>query len=66
MFGPISNGVLAEIKIAQELGKNVRFFAVDSSYSSTEDSIRECCSHDLAMAQESARAIQPLLQISCE
>jgi hypothetical protein len=28
-FGPISNGVLAEVKVAHEAGKLVKYFAVD-------------------------------------
>jgi hypothetical protein len=31
VFGPISNGVLAEIKIAKELSKPIRYFKIEKS-----------------------------------
>jgi len=36
VFGAVSDGVLAEIKIAKEQKKTMRFFAVDSSSGITE------------------------------
>lgn len=36
VFGAISNGVLAEIKIANEQGKTVRYFAIEKPHRITE------------------------------
>ncbi|MBV9159498.1 MAG: hypothetical protein JO019_02790 [Candidatus Kaiserbacteria bacterium] len=36
VFGPVSNGVLAEIHIAKEMGKPVRYFKVEKSSSIVE------------------------------
>lgn len=32
VFGPVSNGVLAEIRIAKECGKLVKYFAINKPY----------------------------------
>jgi hypothetical protein len=32
VFGPISNGVLAEIKIASGLNKKIRYFKIDKPH----------------------------------
>lgn len=36
VFGPVSDGVLAEIQIANEQSKTVRYFAVESSHQISE------------------------------
>jgi hypothetical protein len=32
VFGKVSNGVLAEIKIAKELGKTIKYFKIEKPY----------------------------------
>lgn len=41
VFGAVSNGVLAEIQIANEQGKKVRYFAIEKPHNITESSKEE-------------------------
>jgi hypothetical protein len=41
VFGPISNGVLAEIKIAQESNKTLRYFKIEKPHDIIEISAKE-------------------------
>jgi hypothetical protein len=36
VFGPVSNGVLAEIQIANKQGKTIRYYAIDKPHNITE------------------------------
>lgn len=48
VFGPIADGVLKEIRLGKELGKNIRFFSVGKRY----DEIREIGIENLAFEEE--------------
>lgn len=41
VFGPISNGVVAEIKLARELHKSVRYFVIETPHAIVESSATE-------------------------
>lgn len=41
VFGPISNGVLAEIKIAQKSNKTLRYFKIEKPHDIIEISAKE-------------------------
>lgn len=47
VFGGVSNGVLAEIKIAREMGKTVRYFTLEKPHT-----IEECESTSVEMEDE--------------
>lgn len=47
-FGPIADGVLAEIRFANSLGKNIRFFSAGKKY----EDIREISVEDLEFEYE--------------
>ena len=50
VFGPISDGVLSEIILAQDLGKKIRYFAVKNSRTGT--TFTEITVHYVVMEQE--------------
>jgi hypothetical protein len=41
IFGNVSNGVLAEIKIAKELGKNIKYFKIEKPHNIIPISLKE-------------------------
>jgi hypothetical protein len=47
VFGAVSNGVLAEIKIAKDMGRTVRYFAIQKSHT-----IVECPKANVEMEDE--------------